>query len=122
MQLLFGPLSALQPRAKIGELRLLAVFGAERSAEFLDVPTMREAGFADIEIDTWTGILVPAGTSQSIVERLNREMNAVISDPAISARMTEIAIMPIVETQADLVKRIADEQQKWKRVIERMAK
>jgi hypothetical protein len=36
--------------------------------------------------------------------------------------MTEIAIMPIVETQADLVKRIADEQQKWKRVIERMAK
>ena len=67
-------------------------------------------------------ISVPAGTPQPIIERLNREINVVLSDRGISGRMTELAIMPIIETQAELATRIAEEQKKWKKVIERMAK
>jgi tripartite-type tricarboxylate transporter receptor subunit TctC len=65
---------------------------------------------------------VPAGTPPAIVERLNREIEVVLSDRDIARRMTELAIAPIIETPAELARRIADEQQKWKRVIERMAK
>jgi tripartite-type tricarboxylate transporter receptor subunit TctC len=65
---------------------------------------------------------VPAATPQPIIDRLNREIEVILSDPGIAKRMTDLAIAPIIETPDQLARRIADEQEKWKRVIERMAK
>ncbi len=121
VQMAIDSASTLLPHVKSGGLRALGFATLERQPAMPELPPIADTlpGFDGSSINY---ISVRAGTPQPIVDRLNREMNAVISDPAISARMTEIAIMPIVETQADLAKRIADEQQKWKRVIERMAK
>ena len=121
IQMAIDSASTLLPHIKSGGLRGLGFATLERQPAMPELPPIADtlAGFDGSSINY---ITVRAGTPQAIIDRLNREMNVVISDRAISARMTEIAIMPIVETHADLVKRIADEQQKWKRVIERMSK
>ena len=114
VQMAIDSAGTLLPHIKSGGLRALGFATLERQPAMPELPTIAETlpGFDGSSINY---INVPAGTPQPIIDRLNREMNAVISDRAIAARMTEIAIMPIVETQADLVKRIADEQEKWKR-------
>ena len=121
IQMAIDSAGTLLPHIRSGGLRALGFATLERQPAMPELPPIADTlpGFDGSSINY---ITVRAGTPQSIIDRLNREMNAVISDRAIAARMTEIAIMPIVESQADLVKRIADEQQKWKRVIERMSK
>jgi tripartite-type tricarboxylate transporter receptor subunit TctC len=119
VQMAIDSASTLLPHIKSGGLRALGFATLERQPAMPELAPIADTlpGFDGSSINY---ISVRAGTPRSIIERLNKEINAVISDPAISARMTEMAIMPIVETQADLVKRIASEQEKWKRVIERM--
>jgi len=113
--------STLLPHIKSGGLRALGFATLERQPAMPELPTMADTlpGFDGSSINY---ISVPAGTPPAIVERLNREIEVVLSDRDIARRMTELAIAPIIETPAELARRIADEQQKWKRVIERMAK
>jgi tripartite-type tricarboxylate transporter receptor subunit TctC len=113
--------STLLPHIKSGGLRALGFATLERQPAMPELPTIADTlpGFDGSSINY---ISVPAGTPPAIVERLNREIEVVLSDRDIARRMTELAIAPIIETPAALARRIADEQQKWKRVIERMAK
>jgi tripartite-type tricarboxylate transporter receptor subunit TctC len=113
--------STLLPHIKSGGLRALGFATLERQPAMPELPTIADTlpGFDGSSINY---ISVPAGTPPAIVERLNREIEVVLSDRDIARRMTELAIAPIIETPAELARRITDEQQKWKRVIERMAK
>jgi len=111
--------ATLLPHIKAGGLRALGFATLERQPALPDLPTIADTlpGFDGSSINY---ISVPAGTPPPIIERLNREIALVLSDPDIARRMTELAIAPIIETPAELATRIAREQQKWKRVIERM--
>ena len=113
--------STLLPHIKSGGLRALGFATLERQPAMPELRTIADTlpGFDGSSINY---ISVPAGTPPAIVERLNREIEVVLSDRDIARRMTELAIAPIIETPAELARRITDEQQKWKRVIERMAK
>jgi tripartite-type tricarboxylate transporter receptor subunit TctC len=113
--------STLLPHIKSGGLRALGFATLERQPAMPELPTIADTlpGFDGSSINY---ISVSAGTPPAIVERLNREIEVVLSDRDIARRMTELAIAPIIETPAELARRITDEQQKWKRVIERMAK
>jgi tripartite-type tricarboxylate transporter receptor subunit TctC len=113
--------STLLPHIKSGGLRALGFATLERQPAMPELTTIADTlpGFDGSSINY---ISVPAGTPPAIVERLNREIEVVLSDRDIARRMTELAIAPIIDTPAELARRIADEQQKWKRVIERMAK
>jgi len=113
--------STLLPHIKSGGLRALGFATLERQPAMPELTTIADTlpGFDGSSINY---ISVSAGTPPAIVERLNREIEVVLSDRDIARRMTELAIAPIIETPAELARRIADEQQKWKRVIERMAK
>jgi len=113
--------ATLLPHIKSGGLRALGFATLERQPALPDLPTIADtlSGFDGSSINY---ISVAAGTPQPIIERLNHEVEVVLSDRDIARRMTELAIAPIIETPSELAKRIADEQQKWKRVIERMAK
>jgi tripartite-type tricarboxylate transporter receptor subunit TctC len=113
--------STLLPHIKSGGLRALGFATLERQPAMPELTTIADTlpGFDGSSINY---ISVPAGTPQPIIERLNREIEVVLSDRDIARRMTELAIAPIIETPDQLARRIADEQQKWKRVIERMAK
>jgi tripartite-type tricarboxylate transporter receptor subunit TctC len=113
--------ATLLPHIKSGGLRALGFATLERQPAMPELAPIADTlpGFDGSSINY---ISVPAGTPPSIIERLNREVATVLSDRDIARRMTELAIAPIIETPAELARRIAQEQQKWKRVIERMAK
>ena len=65
----------------------------------------------------WLGIGVPKGTPAEIVERLNREVNAVLADPAVKARMADLGSDPLPGSSADFAKLIGDETEKWGKVV-----
>ena len=72
---------AALPSIKGGKVRALAVTSATRLALLPEVPTMAEAGLPGFESYNWQGVILPAGTPRAIIERLNRELNAVLAIP-----------------------------------------
>jgi tripartite-type tricarboxylate transporter receptor subunit TctC len=110
-------LPAAAPHIKSGRLRALAVIAPHRLAALPDVPTAAEAGLPDFEVTTWYGILTPAGTPRPIVERLNRELVAIMSSAdmkqKLAAQGTEVRTSTPEEFGAYLKEEIA----KWADVI-----
>jgi tripartite-type tricarboxylate transporter receptor subunit TctC len=101
---------------RAGKLRPLAVTTAKRSAALPDIPTVSDfvPGF---EASSWFGIAAPKATPADIVERLNRETNAGLADQRIAARLADMGGMPLTGSPADFGKLIADETEKWSKVI-----
>jgi tripartite-type tricarboxylate transporter receptor subunit TctC len=99
-----------------GKLRPLGVTGAERAGVLPDVPALAEAvpGYAAY---IWDALAVPKGTPAEIVATLNREVNAVLADPAIRGRLLALGADPMVLSVADATKFVADETAKWGKVI-----
>ena len=83
----------IMPHIKAGKLRMLASASPMRWPELPDVRTIKEQGF-DIEIDSWLGLAVPKGTSAAIVKVLEDATLKAMSDPALSARMTQMGVDP----------------------------
>ena len=77
-----------------------------------DIPPIGDVvpGFA---VTGWLGIGVPKGTPAEIVERLNREVNAALADPAVKARMADLGSEPLSGSVADFAKLVAEETEKW---------
>jgi tripartite-type tricarboxylate transporter receptor subunit TctC len=82
--MIFDGGSTVIPQVEGGKLRALATTGKERSPALKDVPTMAEAGFPSVDVEVWWGLVARQGTPDDIVERLAKEVNAIISDPEFS--------------------------------------
>jgi tripartite-type tricarboxylate transporter receptor subunit TctC len=106
------------PHIKSGGVRGLAVLSAKRTPALPDVPTMGET-IAGFEVTPWTALGVPSGTPSEIVERLNREINAGLADPAHPARQAQVGGGPLGYSPAELRALIARDAAKWARVVER---
>ncbi|SRR6266508_5975062 len=113
----FSTLSPAVPHIKEGKLRALAVTSRTRSQTVPDVPTMTEAGYPDIEGDTWVGVLAPAGTDGHIVTLLNREIVKILSLPAMKERLVELGYEPVGNTPDEYAAQIRTEIAKWAKVI-----
>jgi tripartite-type tricarboxylate transporter receptor subunit TctC len=83
----FLSLLPVVPHAKAGRLNALAVTSAARSPALPDVPTMKEVGYPDIELVQWYGVFVPSKTSRAIIDKLNRDMNAIFNLPEVKERL-----------------------------------
>ena len=116
MQAAVDNLSASIGHIRAGKLRALAVTTALRSETLPDVPTVSEflPGF---EASTWSAIGVPKSTPPAIVEMLSKEINAALADPKIKARLADLGGTPFTGTPADFGKLVADETEKWGKVI-----
>jgi len=92
--MIFDGGSTVAPQVKAGKLRALAVTGDKRSsiAGLEDVPSMAEAGYPSVDVGVWWGLVVRAGTPQFVVDRLSKEVNAVISDPAFVNSLSSTGI------------------------------
>src|SRR5690606_33981255 len=84
-----------------------------RDPHFPDVPTIAEAGFPDIEAVTWVGMFAPAGTPASIVERLNKEIDRIIKDPDIVAKLQAQGIEPAGGSPKVLSDLVSSEIERW---------
>jgi tripartite-type tricarboxylate transporter receptor subunit TctC len=101
---------------RAGRLRALAVTTSTRSDVLPDVPTT--ADFAPgYETSGWFGIVAPKNTPAQVVDQLNREINAGLSDPKIKMRLAELGGTALAGSPADFGKLIADETEKWGKVI-----
>jgi tripartite-type tricarboxylate transporter receptor subunit TctC len=99
-----------------GKLRALAVLAARRSSSVPDVPTMAEAGVADQESDTVTGIVALAGTPKHIIDRWHREIVRIVALPELNSRLRTLGFDPIANSPAEFAERIRTEGAKWDQV------
>ena len=101
---------------KAGKLRALAVTTATRSEALPDIPTVGEF-VPGYEASAWFGVGAPKNTPAEIVDKLNKEINAALADPKIKARLADLGGTVLAGSPADFGKLIADETEKWGKVI-----
>jgi tripartite-type tricarboxylate transporter receptor subunit TctC len=115
-QVLFGALTSSIEYIRAGKLRALAVTTTARSEALPDLPTIGEF-LPGYEASQWYGIGAPKNTPAEIVDRLNKEINAALADRKIKARLADLGGTPLVGSPADFGKLIAEETEKWGKVI-----
>jgi tripartite-type tricarboxylate transporter receptor subunit TctC len=113
----FTLLGAAQPFLKSGQLKAIATTGRERIAALPDTPTVAESGYPGYEVTTWYSILVPAGTSAEVVERLNRELLRVMALPDVRERLIAIGMVPETSTPRELAMNIRTEVARWGPIV-----
>ena len=101
---------------KAGKLRALAVTTATRSEVLPDIPTVGDF-VPGYEASAWSGIGAPKKHAAEIVDKLNKEINAALADPKIKARLADLGGTVLAGSPADFGKLIADETEKWAKVI-----
>jgi tripartite-type tricarboxylate transporter receptor subunit TctC len=116
VQVTFLPTAGTIEHIKSGRLRALAVTTATRSEAFPDVPTVADF-LPGYESSAWFGIGAPRSTPPDIVEKLNKEINVALADPKIKARLADFGGTVIAGSPADFGKLIADETEKWSKVV-----
>jgi tripartite-type tricarboxylate transporter receptor subunit TctC len=116
VQVTFNPLPASVAFIKAGSLRALAVTTTTRSDILPDIPPLSDA-VPGYEASMWYGLGAPKDTPASIVDRLNSEINAGLVDPQIGSRLAALGGMVIPGSPADFGKLIADETNKWAKVV-----
>jgi len=116
VQLMFDNMPPSLPHIRAGKLRALAVTTTTRSEALPDVPTVAET-VPGYEASAFYGMGVPKGTPPEIVDKLNKEINAGLANPNIKARLAELGGMLIPGTPQDFGKLVAEETEKWAKVI-----
>jgi tripartite-type tricarboxylate transporter receptor subunit TctC len=116
VQVFFPPMVVPIGQVRAGKLRALAVTTATRSEALPDIPTVGEF-VPGYEASVWFGLGAPNGTPAEIIDKLNQETNAALADPKIKARMAESGGNALAGSPADFGKLIAEETEKWAKVI-----
>jgi tripartite-type tricarboxylate transporter receptor subunit TctC len=120
VQVVFGTISTCVQHVRSGALRALAVTTATRSPELPDVPAVVESvpGYVASQ---WYGISAPKGIPAEAAQRLSKEVNAVLADPNLKARLSSLGVDPIAMASAEFGDFIAAETEKWGKVVEAAA-
>ena len=116
VQVVFGTISSCIQYVMGGMLRALAVTTATRSDALPDIPTLAEF-VPGYEASQWYGVGAPKDTPAAVIDKLNKEINAVAADPIIKARLAGLGVDPMSMTSAEFGKSIAAETEKWAKVI-----
>ena len=113
----FATVPTATPQVKSGKVRALAVGSPKRQAALPDVPTAAEAGLPGYEIANWVGIVAPAGTPPAIVEKLNKEITAIMQSAEVQARLAKLSADTRTMTPAQFTAFMEKELAKWGRVV-----
>jgi tripartite-type tricarboxylate transporter receptor subunit TctC len=116
VQVIFDNMPSIIQHIRAGSLRALAVTTAARSPQLPDVPTVADT-VPGYEASALFGVGAPKKTPPELIEKLNKEINAVLAEPAIKARLIELGGEPLVSTPEDFGKMIVAETEKWEKVV-----
>lgn len=111
------PIHTAAPYVHGGKMKMLAVMGADRSPVFPLVSTFKEAGFPNLQVDVWYGLLAPAGTPAGIVSILNAEVNTMLAQPAVRELLGKQGLNPVGGPPARLADIVKLELERWPRVV-----
>jgi tripartite-type tricarboxylate transporter receptor subunit TctC len=112
----FGAIGASLPFVRDGKLRALAVTGARRVPALPGVPTLSEAGLTGYEATLWVAIMMPAGSPAAIVQRLNREIHALLAEPGVQDALAAQAVQIDPSTPEAVTERIRRDIDKWRKL------
>ncbi|MBI1965633.1 MAG: tripartite tricarboxylate transporter substrate binding protein [Betaproteobacteria bacterium] len=113
MPVMFSSLTQVLPHVRSGRLKVLAIGAANRSPVVPDVPTVIESGFPGYEVTVWWGVAAPAGAPPAVIEKLRREITAVLEDPETKKRLLADAAEPRIVTPGELRNIIRNDKKKW---------
>jgi tripartite-type tricarboxylate transporter receptor subunit TctC len=112
-------LGSLQPMIEAGKLRALAVTSAKRWPDLPDLPTLEEQGIHDATSDTFQGIFAPAGTPQPVIDRMVKEITAILARPDMRDRYAKSGL-PVTAEPPDVFRaRIARELPMYKEIVDK---
>ena len=117
VQMMIDAITTMAPQVQSGQLRALGATGLKRSDVLPDVPTVSEAGVPGYEAVIWLGIMAPAATPKAIVEKLNAEINKVLSRPDVQEAWAKQGAVPMKMTPAEFDKHLRDDIEKWAKVV-----
>jgi tripartite-type tricarboxylate transporter receptor subunit TctC len=118
--MLFAVMQPLKPQIEAGRLRALAVSSARRFALLPDLPTIAESGYPGFEALAWNGVMVPSGTPKTVVARLNAEINAILKESDVTAKMHAVGFELIGGPPEALGELIARETATWAPVVRKL--
>jgi len=118
VEFMFDNIAPALPLIKAGKIRALAVTGPQRNPLLPDVATLKELGM-DVEVTSWTNVMVPARTPRAIVERLNAEVNKALQSPDLRERFAQASLTPIIATPERATEVVRSELAKWQPVVKR---
>jgi tripartite-type tricarboxylate transporter receptor subunit TctC len=110
------PAISVTPQAKAGKVRILAITTAKRSPYLPDVPTLKESGI-DVEADAWNGLIAPGGTPTALIDKINKDVVAIIRAPELRDKLAAQLMEPVGSTPEEFRARIDGEIARWAPVI-----
>jgi tripartite-type tricarboxylate transporter receptor subunit TctC len=119
-QMMFAVMQPLQAQVQAGKLRAIAVTTPKRFPLLPDIPSIAESGYPGFEALAWNGLVAPAGTPRSVIDRINAEVNAILKLPDVAQRMNAAGFDLIGGTPEDFTKLIAAESARWTPVVKRL--
>ena len=117
VQAMVSALQTVAPHVQAGRLRMLGVMSARRAEAFPDVPTLKEQGLPDLEVETWYAMFAPAGTPAPVVERLNRDLNDFLKEKDVRDVLEKQGLVPEGGAPQELGERVKRELARWTRVV-----
>src|SRR6267378_5572592 len=117
VDLLFAPSQTVLSHVKSGTLKALAVTGAKRSETLPEVPTVAESGLPGYQAVGWFGLLAPVATPRSVVAKLSADVNRVLAQAEVRAKMMALGADPGGNTPEEFARFIREDQAKWARLM-----
>ena len=115
-----GYLTGMAPFLRAHQLKALAVTGGTRMAAFPDIPTVAEQGFPGFEVASWFGLLAPAGTPKSIVDRINAAVVRILDLPEVREKLTAVGIEPVGGAPEEFGEKLKSEIVRWRPIVKKM--
>lgn len=119
LDFMFDVVPTAQPHVRSGAFKALAVTSATRSSALPEVPTLKELGYADIDISSWWGLLAPRGTPREVIDEVNAEVNRGLRTEAVRTALARLGADPRGGTPAEFATLIHAEIGRWAEVVKR---
>lgn len=113
----FDTVVSMMPHIKSGKLKPLAVSTMKRSSHLPEVRTLNEMGVPNFEVGAWLGMLAPAGTPPAIIAKLNRELNAILDEPAPQQKLLGMGSEILKSTPEEFTAHIKAENERWSKLV-----
>ncbi len=117
VQMMFLSAVLAQPHVQGGKLRAIAQTGSERVSAFAAIPTVAESGYPGFSVNSWVGMLAPAGTPRPIIDKLQQSVARVVQAPAFAAKLQEQGLTGMATTPEQFAKALQTESQQWTKLV-----
>jgi tripartite-type tricarboxylate transporter receptor subunit TctC len=117
VQLAVLPAGSVVSLGREGKLKLLAVTSPQRSPLLPDLPTLRDAGIVGVEADAWVGLIAPSATPAPTLEKIHKEVAAVLGEPEVASKLAPLFMVPIASTPDAFRATLKEERDRWAPII-----